>query len=372
MSFIGKALSNMINGKRTITKPTFLKEFTKENNQLNDLLKLSKKVIGNKKELIDRDITFIRKGLDGEKNVYFELKNSFIPMLCLYDIRLEYNDYTAQFDFILITNKAIFVLETKKLNGDIEITSDGDFIRTIRTNSGKFIKKEGMYSPISQNERHINILREILLKEGLIKDYPIKSIVVIANPKTIINKSRCPESIRNNIYKYDQLVNLLKNELNDKNNQKNVLEKYMYNIANFLIEHNKPKTFNYQAKYMLTAKDLKNNKFIKEKVAAKDIEKPKSNFSTNVHNKEVEQASASSETYQSLKKYRLDTSRKEGIKPYMIFNNKELDSLIENKPQTKDALLQIKGFGPKKVEKYGDAILSIIQLSQVKNNRCGK
>jgi hypothetical protein len=54
--------------------------------------------------------------------VYFELKNSFIPMLCLHDIRLEYNDYIAQFDFILITCKFIYVLETKKLNGDIEIT----------------------------------------------------------------------------------------------------------------------------------------------------------------------------------------------------------------------------------------------------------
>jgi len=72
-------------------------------------------------------------------------------MLCLHDIRLEYQDYVAQLDFVIITNKFIYVLETKKLNGDIEITPDGDFIRTIRNNDGRFIKKEGMYSPISQN-----------------------------------------------------------------------------------------------------------------------------------------------------------------------------------------------------------------------------
>jgi hypothetical protein len=34
-------------------------------------------------------------------------------------------------------------LETKKSNGDIEITEDGDFIRIIRTASGKFLRKEG-------------------------------------------------------------------------------------------------------------------------------------------------------------------------------------------------------------------------------------
>ena len=75
------------------------------------------------------------------------------------------------------------VLETKKLNGDIEITSSGDFIRSLKTNSGKVFKKEGMYSPISQNERHVNILREVLVKEGLIRTLSIKSVVVLANPK---------------------------------------------------------------------------------------------------------------------------------------------------------------------------------------------
>ena len=48
-------------------------------------------------------------------------------MLCFHDIRLEYNDYVAQFDFIVITTKFIYVLETKKLSGDIEVNSDGRF-----------------------------------------------------------------------------------------------------------------------------------------------------------------------------------------------------------------------------------------------------
>ncbi len=51
--------------------------------------------------------------------------------MCLRDIRLEYQDYVAQLDFVVISNKFICILETKKLNGDIEITRDGDFITFI-------------------------------------------------------------------------------------------------------------------------------------------------------------------------------------------------------------------------------------------------
>ncbi|HBZ6638294.1 NERD domain-containing protein [Clostridium botulinum] len=188
MSLLEKGLYRVFNGKRTINSTIFLKEFEKENTQLKELIELSKKVSGECKEKIDKDILLLKEGLKGEQNVYFQIKNSFIPMLALHDIRLEYEEYTAQFDFILITKKCIYVLETKKLSGNIEINEDGDFIRTIRTKQGKFYK-EGMESPITQNERHINILKEILRKENLVNNFPIKSLVVIANPKTIIKKA---------------------------------------------------------------------------------------------------------------------------------------------------------------------------------------
>ena len=164
------------------------------------------------------------------------LKNSFIPMLCLHDIRLQSEDYVAQLDFVLITNKFIYVLETKKLNGDIEINSDGDFIRTIKNYAGKAIKKEGIYSPITQNQRHVKILGDILVREKIIKAIPIKSAVIIANPKTIINKIKCPKAIQSYIYKYDQLTNLLNKEISNKKNDLEIREKQMYEIANYLSE----------------------------------------------------------------------------------------------------------------------------------------
>ncbi|WP_242873168.1 HRDC domain-containing protein [Clostridium magnum] len=42
----------------------------------------------------------------------------------------------------------------------------------------------------------------------------------------------------------------------------------------------------------------------------------------------------------------------------------QLDSLVEAKPKTRNELLKISGFGEKKIEKYGDAIISIINAEE--------
>lgn len=343
MAFLTDAL-NLLFNKSSITSPLFAKDFKKENDQLKNLIELSNRITSPKKDLIDKDIRLLKQGLIGEQNVYYELKNSFLPILCLHDIRLEYADYVAQFDFIVISYKYIYILETKKLNGDIEINSDGDFIRHIKNNFGKVIAKEGMYSPISQNERHVNILKEVLTKEGLIKRLPVKSAVIMANPKTVINKYKSPKNIQKNIYKHDQLSNLLKRELEDKKNEMNLLDRYMYNIAEFLVKNDKPTKIDYISKYSLTDEDF-NTKNVKE----------------NKPNEVSELFSAdNSILYNSLKKYRLEVSKIDGVKPYFVFTNAQLDSLIEAKPKTKSELFKISGFGEKKIEKYGDAIVDII------------
>lgn len=186
MGLLDKAANSLLSNFLNITEPKFMKEFTKDNNQLNDLLELSKRLKnGDKKELVDRDIIYLKSGLHGENNVYFEIKNSFIPLICLYDIRLEYKDYVAQYDFIIITNKFICVLETKKLFGNIIINSDGDFIRLLKGKRGRAYK-EGMYSSVSQNERHLRILKEILIKNKIVKHIFLKSLLCTINALELI------------------------------------------------------------------------------------------------------------------------------------------------------------------------------------------
>jgi hypothetical protein len=133
-------------GKRTIQSPTFIKDFSKDNHQLIALNELLNRAIdGEQKENIESDIKLLKYGIDGENNVYFELKNSFLPILCLHDVRIEYGDYIAQLDFVVISNKFTCILETKKLSGNISIDSDGNFVRTLKNKYGREYK-EGIYS----------------------------------------------------------------------------------------------------------------------------------------------------------------------------------------------------------------------------------
>ena len=122
MSFIKNLLDI-----REIKGPEFYKDFESENKQLYDLEELYSRVKSEKRKKIQRDIINLKIGLEGERAVSYELKNSFIPMICLHDIRIENAGYVAQMDYILITEYFIMVLETKKLNGDIVINEAGSF-----------------------------------------------------------------------------------------------------------------------------------------------------------------------------------------------------------------------------------------------------
>jgi superfamily II DNA helicase RecQ len=61
---------------------------------------------------------------------------------------------------------------------------------------------------------------------------------------------------------------------------------------------------------------------------------------------------------EELSAYRFKTSREENVKAFFIFNNAERDELIAKYPRTEEELLEGKGFGRAKVEKYGEPILS--------------
>ncbi len=63
---------------------------------------------------------------------------------------------------------------------------------------------------------------------------------------------------------------------------------------------------------------------------------------------------------QKLKEFRLKRSREEKIKPYFIFNDKQMMDLIEKRPKTKAELQTVQGFGEAKASKYGDEILGIL------------
>lgn len=66
------------------------------------------------------------------------------------------------------------------------------------------------------------------------------------------------------------------------------------------------------------------------------------------------------QVYMYLKEWRTEKAEKLQQKNYLICHNSELIDLAMYKPSNLDELLQIKGFGPQKANKFGDDILAIL------------
>jgi hypothetical protein len=347
-------LLDKILGYGEIKGPEFTKDFSVEDNtQLNTLISLLNQVTDDSRIKVEKEILNVRSGLAGEKNVYYELKNSRLPIVCLHDIRLEHNNYEAQFDFIIIASEFILVLETKKLFGNINVDNEGNFTREYQINNRTF--KEGMYSPITQNERHVRLLDEFLRDHKLIKHCPIYSLIVIANDKTIVNKKFAKADLKNLIIKHDRLIEKL-NYYIKNNNEVKLRHNYMREIAETIIKENKPIDYDFVKKLNLEIKPViieKENILIKETI---------SNETENdmVDDKE---SIAQTKLYGKLKHYRYTKSKELNIKPYFIFNNNELDQLLSIRPTSKEKFLTCPGFGEKKYEQYGEDIVSLITES---------
>ena len=88
-----------------------------------------------------------------------------------------------------------------------------------------------------------------------------------------------------------------------------------------------------------------------------DILLGKKNFMTVLD----EQSTAiDSELYRKLKIWRRNRASLEGIKPYIIFSDSSLIDICNSMPKTKEELINLRGVGEKKIEKYGEDILHII------------
>ena len=77
----------------------------------------------------------------------------------IHDLTLfDKNADQSQIDFVVLTRNCAIVLESKSLQGNITINSDGEFTRQFVNNERKVYRKEGMYSPIRQNEIHVGVV----------------------------------------------------------------------------------------------------------------------------------------------------------------------------------------------------------------------
>lgn len=239
-----------------IKEPVFLKEDSSAEAQLLALQELSKTASGSLAEQLEQEIKYVEAGIFGENAIKYELRNSHIPMFVLHDLYLEYGELTAQIDFLIVTRKHQYVVESKNLYGDIEINSTGDFIRTV--SFGRFKKKEGIYSPITQNKRHLELIKQIrgaeknniltmkLFEKSFYNNY--RSIVVLANPKTVLNAKYAKKEVKDQVIRADQLSAYIRNTDADPGAVESI-EKDIETLARFFLSIHKPREIDYTEKF---------------------------------------------------------------------------------------------------------------------------
>ena len=68
--------------------------------------------------------------------------------------------------------------------------------------------------------------------------------------------------------------------------------------------------------------------------------------------------------YNALRTWRNERASRDGVPPYLIAHNDSLMQMATMSIKTHDDLLQVKGLGEKRVQKYGDEILRILNVVQ--------
>ena len=108
MSIIGNVLDNL-----KFNDTIFLKEESDLKTKYDVLQRLNKEYPNNSD--IQEEMFIIKKGLDGEEEIKYQLTKSNIGMFVLHDINIEYKDLKAQIDYIVVTKFCVYFIECKNL-----------------------------------------------------------------------------------------------------------------------------------------------------------------------------------------------------------------------------------------------------------------
>jgi ATP-dependent DNA helicase RecQ len=68
------------------------------------------------------------------------------------------------------------------------------------------------------------------------------------------------------------------------------------------------------------------------------------------------------EIFEKLKTWRTAQARSQAVPPYVVFHDATLAAIAAARPRDLDALSSIAGIGARKLERYGPALLELLQL----------
>lgn len=67
---------------------------------------------------------------------------------------------------------------------------------------------------------------------------------------------------------------------------------------------------------------------------------------------------------QALRAWRLKQARAQDVPPYFVFHDSHLNAIAARQPLTLDALSELKGIGPRKLEQYGTQVIELVRKHQ--------
>lgn len=342
-----------------------LKESSELEERVKLLQELKKKYPNNK--TVNQQLYMAQRGLAGEKEIMYHLKKANIGMFVLHDINIEYEDLKAQIDFIVVTQWCCYFIECKNFSENIIVNEKGDFIREHSYKGHKV--KNGIDSPYRQVEAQLDVYMKIWAKlQGKFKSFIYeknfaklhRGLVVIANGENILNTRYAPREIQNNVIKVDSLIRKLKydKEHSDKDLWDNRTETEKW--ANSFLKLNVKNEENFYLELE------KWNEIIKEEEI--NEMKKSSDIQINELESDAQFIEAKATDYKEILKSKLIEFRKKRsnerkIPAFYVFNNEELDKIIEKLPQTLEELHPLLPYV--KIKNHGREIINIIGESKL-------
>lgn len=320
----------------------FLKEDSSLERELEALKEIKDKVV--EKEKIEKDIKLLEYGIQGEKEIAFELKNANLGMFVLHDIVIEVDDLKAQIDYVIITRAHTYLVECKNMFGNIIIDNKGEFRREYSYN-GKSIK-EAIYSPYTQAMRHKDIIMKKWYKnsnflksflfQNSVSDY-YRPLIVLANSKGLLKMNYAPKNIKNCTIRVDQLISYLKKDIEKCDSAMLSSRKEMEELATNYLKAPIEEELSFVNRYTLKEENV-------EKIE--------------VINKE--------DIINKLKEYRKDKAKKNNIPAYYIFTDDEMNKILDANIKTLDELKNSKILTDIKFRLHGQEFVDVINRSEEK------
>ena len=310
----------------------FLKEDSDLEKQLDDLRNIREKLKDTNE--IDKDIKLLEYGIAGEKEIIFELKNANIGMYVLRDVTLEYDGNKAQIDYLLFTRGYFYLIECKNLVGNITVDSNGQFYREYEYNGKKI--KESIYSPYTQAVRHQDMMKKVwALNHSKIDNFIFgrfhgrnffRPIVVLSNSKCFLNTKYAPKEIKDDIIRADQLINYIKKDIENMNNNELSREKELKKSAEVWLSRNVSNSTNIANKYLKLINNESNKTYLENE----------------------------------LKAFRKEKSKSMNVPAYYVFTDEEMNNLLTIMPKTIEELKEKRILSDIKIKCHGEEIIRIL------------